>query len=204
MRLHLSAVRYLTVLSCFALSACLPAAPDASRLAEQTMRRIVLGRQDIVMASGHSLDSLSAAFAAPIFRLPNAPEDELRACIEVTHRGVAARLHLVTNDLGGPNHDVMGYTLTDERDPGCVVGTPPIALSTEESLQLGMSWNRTTTLLDTPPVNYGDSLVYFRSVSQLDASQGASPRPYDAFTRVVVRLRNGRLWEYTVWYGEVD
>ena len=168
------------------------------------MRRIDLGGQTVVMDSGQSLDSIAAEFGAPIFRNTYAPEDELRACIEVTHRGAARRLHLITNDLGGPKHHVMGYTVTAESEPSCVIPSIPLKLVTARLLYVGLAWEGSKKLLDNTPNSSADSLVYFWSVQRLDSSQGASPRRYDEFTRVVVRVRDGLLREFTVWYGEVN
>jgi hypothetical protein len=204
MRLPYSTARCASVLSCCALLACRPAAPAAAQLAEESMRRLVLGGQVVVLDSGQSLDSIAASYSAPLFRMPNAPEDEVRACIEVTHRGSAARLHLVTNDLGGSEHAVMGYTLTHDSNPNCVRGSRPLEFSAGETLKLGMRWDGTAVVFETSPLASADSFVYFRSVPRLDSLQLTPPRHYDAFTRVVVRVLDGRLREYTVWYGEVD
>lgn len=118
------------------------------------------------------------------------------------------RLDLLSDELGGSGHRLLGFDLRSLPASGALpdgcsqVGSALGSISTENGVALGQERQDIVGRLGQPTVDSGDSLEFVRIVPHEAGSANvpAGTQAYDELSRVIVWLREGRVVRLLVWY----
>lgn len=117
------------------------------------------------------------------------------------------RLDLLSDELGGPGHRLLGFELrrlpaSGALPDGCSQSASALgSLSTENGVALGLEREDVVGRLGQPTVDSGDSLEFERVVPhEAGGANVAGTQAYDELSRVIVWLSEGRVVRLLVWY----
>jgi len=130
-------------------------------------------------------------------------DDHTWTCYRVAiDSGPAVYLRLESDEIGGPDHRIMGFDLGKE-PPGDVAAsacasTRARSIRTDNGLAIGISIHELLAVMGTPKaiVNGKYEFAYSRSVTP------AVGVPYDIDATLKVETKAGRVTRHSGWYSE--
>lgn len=168
------------------------------------VRAIVINGERILLDSSETLLSVQKVLGKSPLISPQHGEDSWSICYQVSAQDVSVELRLQSNDIGGPDHTVLGFELTTRqaRDSITKARCPEIRntramVSTDNGLSLGMPVSDLLTVMGAP---VGDSSgVYEYEFTRAIQAHGEL-KAYDITASLRAETRGGRVVGLRGWY----
>jgi hypothetical protein len=132
-------------------------------------------------------------------------DDVARTCYQVRVASGSVYLQLESDDIGGPEHRIMGFQLSATPPKGVPVAACSTtkqfrSIATDNGLFVGMPMGELLGVMRTPKEHIGAryKFEYSRSV------RVSGERPYDIGATLGVETEKGRVVRLTAWYAETS
>jgi hypothetical protein len=170
---------------------------------DSTPRSLVVAERKYPLDSTMTISEVATQLGGGGVMMRRGDTTSIALCDTIGH----VRLDLLSDELGGPVHRLLGFELRRLRASGALPdGCSQTAsalglLSTENGLGLGLDREDVVRRLGQPTVDSGDSLEFERVVPhEAGGAQVADTTTYDELSRVIVWLSEGRVVRLLVWY----
>ncbi len=182
-----------------------PQAITRQSIRDSLVRGIVLDGIRLQLDSRTTLKSAQAVLGKAVIHEARNHDDVARTCYKVRLTSGFVYLQLESDDIGGPDHRIMGFQVG--KDPPN--GTSPSACSpteqfrsvaTDNGLFVGMPIADLLAIMHTPKTHAGGryEFEYYREV------RTPGERPYDVGATLKVATQRGRVTQLSVWYAETS
>ena len=192
-------------------------APMVEVRQDSVVRALVIGRAWLVLDSSFTLDSVQHILGKTILIAPHHHDDPWNVCYSARDSIGPFTIRFQSNELGGPEHQLLGFELLREPKSArqvraCASLGAVYGVKTDNGLYLGMPVSAVLKAMGRPVrTQEGEySFIFHRQVTDsttrrdgaYNASHPAAVRTYDIEASLDVRVKNGRVVSLAAWYGE--
>lgn len=178
--------------------------PPAALPVAPVVRSITIGDYLITLNNGVTFKQVQARLGGAVVSDPATHEDSWAICYAAQTKYGRVNIRLMSDDLGVPEHEVLGFELTirnsaDPPRPGCTptpIEAPEILIGGHALL--GMTRLKFERTIGAPTRTSRGQSEYEHSKEV----KGADGRIYDAYNRVLVQFARQRILRLSVWYVE--
>ena len=180
---------------------------NLKKVRDSVVRAIVVDQVPLVLDTDVTFAKLQGRFGKTVLRRPLNESGVWRLCYRIADRAGPILIQFESDDIGGPDHDLMGFTINRLRHQAKSSSVCPVIHSvkivkTDNGLYIGMPIADLLKVMGHPKKTGHGSYDFEYSRTVETRNDTTLSVPYDVDATLHVETQNARVTVLQAWYSE--